>query len=121
MALVCGLSDIEPFFRDPLKTITLGVGDLLLSAKKYNANFILLGIEEVLLTTQELGALCGLGLKLKNATGQILEDPSPNSKEISKLDNSSIEALPPLRIACDVDNPLLGKDGATYQFGPQKG
>ncbi len=122
MASVCGLSDIEPSFRDPLKTTTLGVGDLLLSAKKYNANFILLGIGGSSTNDAGIGALCGLGLKLENATGQILEDPSPNSwKEISKLDNSSIEALPPLRIACDVDNPLLGKNGATYQFGPQKG
>ena len=71
---------------------------------------------------QVIGALRALGLALKKASGESVDYPSPSTwADIVTWDRSSIASLPPLIIACDVDNPLLGSEGATAQFGPQKG
>ncbi len=122
MASVCGLSDIIPSERDPWKTTTLGVGDLLLFAKNKKADAILLGIGGSSTNDAGIGALCALGLEIEDVSGQLIEYPCPNTwDKISKISGQSIESLPPIIIACDVENPLLGREGATFQFGPQKG
>ncbi len=122
MASVCGLSDLDPEQRDPWKTTTLGIGDLLLFAKAKEADFILLGIGGSSTNDAGIGALSALGLRLQNASGESIVYPCPSTwEDIATWDISSLQALPPLIIACDVDNPLLGKEGATFQFGPQKG
>ena len=122
MASVCGLSDIAPKQRNPWVTSTRGVGDLLIAAKNNNADFILLGIGGSSTNDAGIGVLNSLGLSLRETTGQEIENPSPeNWNNVSKLDSSTLESIPPVIVACDVNNPLLGPDGATYQFGGQKG
>ena len=122
MASVCGLSDLEKQERNPWKTSTLGVGDLLLFAKKKLADFVLLGIGGSSTNDAGIGALSALGIKIKDRSGQLIKYPCPNTwDEISSLDISGLESLPPLIVACDVENTLLGTMGATHQFGPQKG
>ena len=118
---VCGLTDLAPSQRNPWKTTTLGVGDLLLAAKQSGADYILLGIGGSSTNDMGVGALSSLGLKIYNSNEEELIFPSPESwKKAAFFDTTQIESLPPIRIACDVDNPLLGSEGATYQFGPQK-
>ena len=121
MASVCGLSDIAPKQRNPWVTSTRGVGDLLIAAKNNNADFILLGIGGSSTNDAGIGVLNSLGLSLRETTGQEIENPSPeNWNNVSKLDSSTLESIPPVIVACDVNNPLLGPDGATYQFGRTK-
>ena len=122
MASVCGLSDLDPSQRDPWNTTTLGVGDLLLFAKEQGVDAILLGIGGSSTNDAGMGALCTLGLSLRDSSGLSIDHPSPNTwRDIETIDISNLESLPPLIVACDVDNPLLGKNGATYQYAPQKG
>ena len=122
MASICGLGDLDLAQRDPWNTTTLGIGDLLLFGKEQKADFILLGIGGSSTNDAGIGALCALGLALKKASGESVDYPSPSTwADIATWDRSSIVSLPPLIIACDVDNPLLGSEGATAQFGPQKG
>jgi glycerate kinase len=122
MASVCGLSDLDPTQRDPWKTNTQGVGDLLLFARSQEVDGILLGIGGSSTNDAGVGALCGLGLELKDKSGKSVQYPCPRKwSEVEYVDISSLETLPPIYIACDVDNQLLGSEGATYQFGPQKG
>ncbi len=122
MASVCGLSDLTADQRNPWKTTSLGVGDLLLAAKQSGADYILLGIGGSSTNDMGLGALCSLGLKIYDSNGEELDFPSPESwSKVASFDGTKMESLPPIRIACDVDNPLLGLRGATHQFGPQKG
>jgi glycerate kinase len=48
--------------------------------------------------------------------------PSPaRFDSISRVVAPRTHRLPPIRIACDVTNPLLGENGATTIYGPQKG
>jgi len=121
MASVCGLSDLDPTQRNPWHTSTLGVGDLLQAAKEMSADCILLGIGGSSTNDAGIGALSSLGVLLKDRNGQNCQFPSPSAwNDIVSLEKE-IVSLPPIRIACDVDNVLLGKEGATHQFGPQKG
>ena len=122
MASVCGLSDLQPKQRNPWRTSTVGVGELLLHAKANEADCILLGIGGSSTNDAGIGALCALGMKLGETNGQTIKFPSPDTwSNLSLFGQPDIAPMPPIRIACDVDNPLLGEDGATKQFGPQKG
>jgi len=68
-----------------------------------------------------LGALAALGWRVETAAGESLAVPYPHHwTKISRLDPPAVPP-PVLRIACDVNNPLLGPRGATAVFGPQKG
>ena len=122
MASVCGLSDLLPEQRNPWLTSTIGVGDLLLHAKANEADCILLGIGGSSTNDAGIGALCALGMECGKINGQSIKFPSPDTwSDLSLSGQSDIASMPPIRIACDVDNPLLGEDGATKQFGLQKG
>lgn len=122
MASVCGLSDLQPEQRNPWRTSTIGVGDLLLHAKANEADCILLGIGGSSTNDAGIGALCALGMECGKINGQSIKFPSPDTwADLSLSAQSDIASMPPIRIACDVDNPLLGEDGATKQFGLQKG
>ena len=63
MASVCGLSDLQPEQRNPWRTSTIGVGDLLLHAKANEADCILLGIGGSSTNDAGIGALCALGME----------------------------------------------------------
>jgi len=122
MASVCGLSDLGFDQRDPWQTSTVGVGDLLLFAAENGADFILLGIGGSSTNDIGMGALTALGLKIFDSKNLPIGNPSPNAWHgLSRIDASGMIQIPPIRIACDVDNPLLGTNGATTSFGPQKG
>jgi len=122
MASVCGLSELTADQRNPWKTTSLGVGELLLAAKQSGADYILLGIGGSSTNDMGIGALCSLGLKIYDSNKEELDFPSPEFwSRVASFDGTAMESLPPIRIACDVDNPLLGLRGATHQFGPQKG
>jgi glycerate kinase len=99
MASVVGLADLKEGERNPWKTTTLGVGDLL---------------REV--------ARSSLGLRFLDQDDQRIEVPSPFEwNRVASIEADELVDLPPIVIACDVKNQLLGPEGATYQFGPQKG
>ena len=122
MASVCGLQDLDLAQRDPWKTSTVGIGDLLLSSKDCGADFILLGIGGSSTNDMGIGALTSLGLKVTDKKGGEVLLPSPEFwNEVSKIEVTKMKSLPPILIACDVDNTLLGPAGATHQFGSQKG
>ena len=122
MASVCGLGDLSSKQRNPWNTSTLGVGDLIAFASENGADAILLGIGGSSTNDAGLGALSVLGLELKSSSGEMIEHPSPATwNDLSIEKSPKLGRIPPLIIACDVSNPLLGKEGATHQFGPQKG
>ena len=68
-----------------------------------------------------LGALAALGLDLRDNHGDRVDPPVPSRWEAITRIGTKFPQLPPLRIACDVTNPLLGTRGAAATFAPQKG
>ena len=102
-----------------------GVGQLLSHSKALGADVggILLGIGGSSTNDMGIGALKWIGSRIiKQLNGKIFYFHLPNLVRYKKIFRLIIFLpLPSIRIACDVNNPLLGLNGATYQFGPQKG
>lgn len=124
MAQASGLELLGPDKRDPWHTSTFGTGELIAHATAKGAAAILLGIGGSATNDLGLGALEALGLQAYQADLQPIPQITPNKwSQITSLGGlvNAEERFPPIRIACDVDNPLLGDNGATHTFGPQKG
>lgn len=122
MAQASGIQSVPIDARDARHTSTLGTGQMLFHALFQNADAILLGVGGSATSDMGLGALQVLGFELLDADGQAIENFTP-----AQIENLAAIRAPqtpfklPIRIACDVTNPLTGSNGAAHVFGPQKG
>jgi glycerate kinase len=107
--------------RDLTRANTFGVGQLILAAIAAGAEEILIGIGGSATNDAALGLAAALGCIFLDAEGEILEPIPANIPRIAAIDSSAMPPLPPITVACDVANPLLGERGATRVYGPQKG
>ncbi|MBI5380976.1 MAG: glycerate kinase [Opitutae bacterium] len=122
MAAASGLALLSSVERDPWQTTTLGTGQLLLAARDLGAKAILLGVGGSATNELGLGALSALGLNFKRADGVRVAVPTPQTwAQIAAVTGSVPADFPALCIACDVTNPLLGSNGCSAVYGPQKG
>ena len=122
MAQATGLQELPIDERDCWKTTSYGTGQLIKIAVEAGAETILLGVGGSSTNDLGLGALEALGLTFFDKDNQ----PIPNIRpelwdQISRIGGALPEDLPPFKIACDVENPLFGPNGAAAIFGPQKG
>jgi glycerate kinase len=112
MATASGLALLAADQRDPWWTTTLGTGELLRAAARPSVAAVLLGIGGSATSDLGLGALAALGLEFRSRSGAAVRPPVPARwPEIVQLAGRVPADLPPLRIACDVTNPLLGPRG----------
>ena len=122
MAECVGLADLPNELRNPWETSTFGVGQLLRKTADLGVDAILLGIGGSSTNDIGLGALVALGATIKNQNNEKVTFPYPlNWSDVSEIDFDDLVELPPITIACDVENKLLGESGATAVYGPQKG
>lgn len=122
MASASGLALLSPAERDPRLATSTGTGELIRAAASAGAEAILIGVGGSATHDLGLGALAALGLRFLDAEGRVVDPPVPaNWPRIRSIASDHRPLLPPLFIACDVDNPLLGPRGAARVFGPQKG
>lgn len=124
MASASGLPLIKTNERDVLNSNTYGTGELILDAIKNGAKKIYLGIGGSATNDLGIGCLASFGVKFLDADKKEVNPVPANFKKIVEIDSSSIskDVLDAeFIIMCDVTNPLLGKDGATYIYGKQKG
>ncbi|HTV21035.1 MAG TPA: glycerate kinase, partial [Polyangiaceae bacterium] len=121
MASVNGLALVPRERMDVWQSSSYGTGELLLAAMERGVDAILLGVGGSATSDLGLGALAALGLRFSTQAGDALSPPLPADwSRIVRIDGS-VARLPPLRIACDVDNPVFGERGAAAVYGPQKG
>lgn len=121
MAAASGLALLPVAERDPWQASTVGTGQLLAAAVAANVDAIVLGVGGSATNDLGLGALSALGLACIASDGRVIAPPTPASwSEVQRLSGRRPD-LPPLFIACDVTNPLLGPHGAAAVYGPQKG
>lgn len=124
MASSSGLDKVEPSMRNPLITTTAGFGELIKDALDEGVYDILLGIGGSATNDGGAGMIMSLGGKLLNENRQPI---APNGKGLRDLAFIDLTQMHPrikdvsFRVACDVDNPLTGKMGASYIYGRQKG
>jgi len=116
MASAAGLEQVPPERRHPRSCTTRGVGELIRIAAAKDADAVLLGIGGSATSDLGLGALEALGFTFHGAD-DIVPEQWPALEAISR----EAFPVPPLFIACDVDNPLCGPSGAARVYGPQKG
>ena len=121
LAQASGLARLAPADRNPWQATTFGTGELLRAAATHGAGAILLGVGGSATHDLGLGALAALGLSFRAADGREIQPMRPERWiEVDRIDGR-IDGLPPVRVACDVTNPLLGPRGAAAVYGPQKG
>lgn len=121
MAQASGLASLAQSDRDPWHTSTLGTGELLGAAMDAGVDALLLGIGGSATNDLGLGALEALGLGFMANDGEPIEHITPAQWARVRVMRGDVRQLPTVRIACDVSNPLLGPQGATARYGPQKG
>jgi len=116
-----GLYLITHTERDITRANTFGVGQLILAAITAGAEEILIGIGGSATNDAALGLAAALGCVFLDGEGKRVDPIPANIPRIARIDSSKIPPLPPITVACDVANPLLGERGATRVYGPQKG
>jgi glycerate kinase len=122
MAQASGLDLLAPGERDPWHTTSYGTGELLGHAANASARAVLLGIGGSATNDLGLGALEAIGLEFRDANGSMMKRVTPAQFEnIVRLAGEPWPHIPDIRLACDVRNTLLGPNGATAIFAPQKG
>jgi len=108
--------------RDPWKTTTRGLGELIAEAARRSASAILVGLGGSATSDLALNALCALGLKAQLRSGVVVDQAPPFLwPHVVGLQGKLPAEMPPVRLACDVTNPLLGERGAVGAFAAQKG
>lgn len=124
MAQVSGLELVPREKRNPMITTTYGTGELIKKALEKGVSTILIGIGGSATNDGGAGMFQALGGKLLDKNGN---DIGFGGGELSKLDRIDISNLDSrikdveIIVACDVQNPLTGKNGASHIFGKQKG
>ncbi len=122
MAQATGLQSLPPDRRDCWKTTSSGTGELIRIAGERGADAILLGVGGSSTNDLGLGALEALGLSFCARDGQPLRPIRPQLwPSVDHIEGNLPQNLPPIKIACDVQNPLFGPQGAAAIYGPQKG
>lgn len=124
MAAASGLELVPPARRDPRVTTTRGTGELVRDALDRGAKRLLLGIGGSATNDGGAGLATALGARLVGHDGHELADGGLALADLARIDSSGLDsrlADVEVRVACDVDNPLLGRRGASAVYGPQKG
>jgi glycerate kinase len=123
MSEAAGMRRLSESERDPIRATTFGVGEMLLDATKRGANEIVIGLGGSATNDGGFGMARALGFRFWGAGDREIK----RVVELTLLERivrpKGREELKRPRIiaAVDVKNPLLGENGATRVFGPQKG
>lgn len=110
--------------KNPFHATTKGVGEMIADAVQRGCKQLIIGIGGSATNDGGIGMLKALGAKMTDDKGR---DVGEGADALEKVVHISLENLLPelqnleIRVACDVNNPLCGTNGATYIYGPQKG
>lgn len=124
MASASGLELIKPKERNPLLTTTYGTGQLIKHALDKGVRRFLIGIGGSATNDGGAGMLQALGVSFKDQDGNELPFGGGALHRLHSIDMSGLDErikTVQMDVACDVTNPLIGDNGASAIFGPQKG
>lgn len=124
MSSASGLPLLSQDERNPMKTTTFGTGELILSALEEGCRKFLVGIGGSATNDGGMGMLSALGFRFYDKNGKVLQGVGASLIEVAEIDDSNVPASvleSEFIVACDVDTPFCGRDGAAYVFAPQKG
>lgn len=124
VASVIGLHLVPKHKRNPLKTTSYGVGELIIDALNRGAKQFIIGLGGSSTNDGGIGMAQALGVSITSATGQ---DVPFGGEGLAKTESISFKEMDPrlrrckFTIVSDVTNKLLGESGASYVYGAQKG
>lgn len=124
MAAISGLPLIAANERNPMLTTTFGTGELIKDALNRGCRNFIIGIGGSATNDAGLGMLQALGFRFFNKAKQVLGLGGQIMAEVASIDTTQIHpALKEAKftIACDVQNPFYGMEGAAFIFARQKG
>lgn len=124
MAEINGLTTLSPIKRNPMKTSTYGTGELIKDALEKGFRRFIIGIGGSATNDAGMGMIQALGAHLYDKQGNELEQGGKIMEQIAHIDLNHLH--PALKeatfiVACDVQNPFCGPQGAAYVFARQKG
>ena len=124
MSAAAGITLVTAEERNPLKTTTYGVGEMIVDAIKKGCRRFIVGIGGSATNDGGVGMLQALGYDFLDADGNAIPFGAGGLEKLAKI--SAEHVIPELsectfKIACDVTNPLCGPLGASAIYGPQKG
>jgi len=124
MAQAAGITLVPAAERNPLVATTFGVGEMIADAIGLGCRRFVVGIGGSATNDGGAGMLQALGFRLLDGNGGEIPRGGAGLASLVGIDRTAV--LPALaecsfRVACDVENPLCGENGASAVFGPQKG
>lgn len=124
MAEINGLTTLSPIERNPMETSTYGTGELIKDALEKGFRRFIIGIGGSATNDAGMGMMQVLGAHLYDKQGNELEQGGKIMEQIARIDLNHLH--PALKeatfiVACDVQNPFCGPQGAAYVFARQKG
>ena len=124
MAAASGIHLVKPEERNIYLASSFGTGQLINAALDHGCDKLIIGLGGSATNDGGMGMMKALG-------GQFLDQSSaplaPDVRALSQLARIDLQHLNPrlgkteIVVACDVDNPLCGENGAARIYGPQKG
>ncbi len=124
MAAASGLPLLRAEERDPLRASSYGTGQLMMDAIGRGCRRLLMCIGGSATCDGGLGMLSALGFVFLDREGRRLEGRGADLTRVARIDRSGVPQAvleSEYLVACDVDTPFCGPDGAARVFGPQKG
>ncbi|PFG32746.1 glycerate kinase [Sanguibacter antarcticus] len=124
VAEAAGLAQVPLSDRDPWAATSRGVGDLIRSALDRGATELIVGLGGSATNDAGAGMLAALGVRFLDHEGRPVAAGARGLMSLASVDLGSLDARlcsTTFRIASDVSNPLLGDQGASAVYGPQKG
>jgi glycerate kinase len=140
MSEAAGMRRLSERERDPVRATTFGVGEIILDAASRGANEIIIGLGGSATNDGGFGMARAIGFEFFTERGRELDGLKPSSScggaepvqdqkservsdliELGRIEKPGKLSLPKIIAAVDVQNLLLGENGATRVFGPQKG
>jgi glycerate kinase len=135
MSEAAGMRQLSESERDPIRATTFGVGEMILDASKRGAKEIIIGLGGSATNDGGFGMARALGYRFFSDARELTGAVS-DLQGLTKIEAPVVAGVPPANskmqparlplqlniiAAVDVKNPLLGENGATRVFGPQKG
>ncbi|OZU88151.1 glycerate kinase [Virgibacillus indicus] len=123
-ASIAGLVQVPQNKRNPDVTTSFGIGEVIIDALNKGCTNFVIGLGGSATNDGGLGMLQALGMKALDYNGKPIGIYGKDLQQIKKANFNEIDSRLSeikIKIACDVDNPLCGKRGASAVYGPQKG
>ncbi len=134
MSEAAGMRRLSENERDPLRASTFGVGEMVLDAAQRGARQIIIGLGGSATNDGGFGMARALGFRFFEHLPSLRFGAASDQEQehelfgtvselvkLERIEKPKDLPLPKIIAAVDVRNPLLGENGATRIFGPQKG